>query len=129
MGDDAALVQSVRAWTPSPAIDPTIQPRSIVGEPAFTKHDAGKPRTDLLPPRALLAVSRVLALGASKYGADNWTKCQEPARYIGAALRHVFTHMAGEKVDAESGESHLTHAACCLLFLVELGEKGPPHRA
>jgi len=124
MGEDA-----MRGWDVAPALNPTVQSRSIVGEPAFTKHDANKPRTDLLPPRALLAVSRVLALGAAKYGADNWHRCQEPARYLGAALRHVFAHMAGEKVDAESGESHLTHAACCLLFLMELGEKEPPHRA
>jgi len=124
MGEDA-----MRGWDVAPALNPTVQPRPIVGEPAFTKNDAGKPRTDLLPPRALLAVSRVLALGASKYGADNWSKCQEPARYLGAALRHVLAHMAGETTDAESGESHLAHAACCLLFLVELGEKEPPHLA
>lgn len=124
MGEDA-----MRGWDVAPVLNPTVQPNSIVGEPAFTKYDKSKPRTDLLPPRALLAVSRVLALGASKYGADNWSKCQEPARYLGAALRHVFAHMAGEKVDAESGESHLAHAACCILFLLELGEKEPPHRA
>lgn len=90
----------------------------------FVKHDAGKPRAELLPPRALLAVARVLSLGAAKYGADNWHKCRDPQRYVGAALRHVLAHMSGEKRDPESGESHLTHAACCLLFLVELDERG-----
>lgn len=98
MGDDAAMI-------------------------GFVKHDSGKPRTELLPPRALLAVSRVLALGAAKYGADNWHRCKEPTRYVGAALRHLFAHMAGEKTDAESGESHLAHAASCLLFLAELDER------
>ncbi len=89
----------------------------------FVKHDTGKPRADLLPPRALLAVARVLALGAKKYGPNNWHKCQEPPRYVGAALRHVLAYMSGEKRDAESGESHLAHAACCVLFLLELDER------
>lgn len=125
MGEDA-----MRGWDVSPALNPTIQSRSIVGEPAFTKHDANKPRTDLLPPRALLAVSRVLAYGAKKYGADNWKKCDDPGRYIGAALRHVFEYMAGKRHDEETGESPLAHAACDLMFVVELAlMKEPPHRA
>jgi hypothetical protein len=107
MSEDA-----MRGW------DVTPSPRE------FVKHDSGKPRAELLPPRALLAVSRVLALGAAKYGPDNWHRCTEPRRYVGAALRHVLAYMAGEKTDAESGESHLAHAACCILFLLELDERG-----
>lgn len=91
-----------------------------MSEPVFTKHDAGKARLGLLPPRALEAVGRVLTLGASKYTPGNWRRVDDRTRYVDAALRHVFAFMRGEARDPESGEHHLAHAVCCLLFLVEL---------
>jgi hypothetical protein len=85
------------------------------------KHDDDKPAPELLPPRALLAVSRVLAFGARKYAPDNWRKVPDgKRRYLAAALRHVLAHMGGEVLDSESSEPHLAHAACCVLFLLEL---------
>lgn len=36
------------------------------------KYDAGKPRLDLLPPKAILAIGEVMTYGAAKYGANNW---------------------------------------------------------
>lgn len=86
----------------------------------FIKADSGKVRLELLPSRAVEAVGRVLTLGARKYAPDNWRKVDDLSRYTGAALRHIFAHMGGEKLDPESGEHHLAHAACCLLFIVEL---------
>lgn len=113
MGEDAAMPAEIKNWKPSPEL----------GE--FVKHDGTKPRTDLLPPRALLAVSRVLTLGAAKYGAYNWKKCPDPARLVAASLRHILAHMTGEERDPESGESHLAHAVCSLLFLLELRDGRP----
>ena len=37
-----------------------------------TKHDAGKPRMDLIPPRAEMLLAEVLTFGANRYGDDNW---------------------------------------------------------
>jgi len=88
--------------------------------PAFVKTDAEKPRLDLVPPVALDAVGRVLAYGARKYAPGNWKLCTERGRYVGAALRHVTAYMRGEVMDLESGEHHLAHAVCSLMFLIEI---------
>lgn len=89
------------------------------------KHDQGKPRFDLLPPRAVEAVARVLEFGARKYAPGNWQKVQGGRwRYTRAALGHVFAYVKGEQKDPESGENHLAHAACCVLFLLDFEERG-----
>jgi hypothetical protein len=85
------------------------------------KHDQGKARFDLIPPRALLEVAQVLAHGARKYSDDNWRQVPEARkRYTAAAYRHLNAWQRGEACDAESGLSHLAHAACCLFFLMEV---------
>lgn len=89
------------------------------------KDDAGKPRLELVPPKALLAVGAVLGYGAVRYGAENWRRVEHAeSRYLGAALRHVLAHLDGERVDPDSGKPHLAHAACSLLFVLELAEGG-----
>jgi hypothetical protein len=83
------------------------------------KHDAGKPRWELLPWREVGQVVDVLTQGALKYEVDNW-KHVEPLRerYTGALMRHFTAWAQGEKKDHESGLPHLAHACCCLLFLM-----------
>jgi len=84
------------------------------------KHDEGKLRFDLLPPRALEELVGVLTFGANKYSSDGWrTVPDAKRRYIAATLRHVFAWMRGRKRDGESGFHHLAHAACNLFFLFE----------
>lgn len=80
------------------------------------KFDQGKPRVDLIDSRFLLELGEVLGFGAEKYGENNW-QAIEPKRYRAAALRHMYQYCSGEKVDKESGKSHLIHAACNLMFL------------
>ncbi len=93
----------------------------------FTKHDAGKPRMDLLPPLALLEVGKVLAHGAKTYSDNNWNKCDKPNRYTAASLRHKFQDLAAqlypdlfEREDDESKILHLAHDVCSGLFELEL---------
>lgn len=89
------------------------------------KFDAGKPRMDLLPPRAVEQVARVLGYGAVKYGDSNWERVEGwRGRYVAAALRHTFAYMRGEDHDAESGLPHLAHAITSLLFVLEKEERG-----
>lgn len=83
------------------------------------KRDAGKPRMDLLPPRALLAVGSVMAYGATTYGAHNWRLGLTWGRLCAAALRHTMAWLSGEQEDSESGLPHLAHAAASLLILLE----------
>lgn len=84
------------------------------------KFDDGKTQYHLMPLTALEQTNRVLMHGANKYGANNWQHVQgAEERYYNAALRHMFAWQAGEKVDPESGISHLAHAICSLMFLIE----------
>lgn len=89
-----------------------------------TKYDHGKPILGAVPPHAELAVGRVLTFGAEKYARGNWDKVKDHEnRYMDAALRHLNAHRRGELTDSESGESHLAHAACCILFMLDKQER------
>lgn len=92
--------------------------------PAGRKDDAEKPRMDLLlsdMPRALEAIAQVLTYGARKYSDGNWMDVDNAQRrYLAAGARHELEFAKGFTVDEETGEHHLAHAACCLLFRLEL---------
>lgn len=84
-----------------------------------TKNDSGKLRWSLVPWRAMEPVVRVLMAGSRKYSDDNWLRVPDATRrYLDAALRHLLSYLEGESWDPETGESHLAHCACCLLFLL-----------
>lgn len=84
---------------------------------AGVKKDTGKPRFSLLPLVELSEVVDVLEFGAKKYSPDNWKLVPlSEDRYFDAAIRHILAFRLGEKLDNESGKSHLAHALCCLLF-------------
>lgn len=88
------------------------------------KFDSEKPRVDLLIdgcPLSLEAISQVLTFGSKKYADHNWQHVEGgEQRYKAALMRHVLASARGEKVDSETGLSHLAHAACCVLFMLEL---------
>lgn len=88
------------------------------------KFDDGKPRLDLLSPIAMIEIARVMGHGAIKYGDNNWRKGFKYSRLIAAILRHIFAYMSGEKLDPETGISHLAHASCGLMFLLEFEKTG-----
>lgn len=87
------------------------------------KFDEGKPRYDLLAPELLEEVSKVLAFGAQKYGDRNWEKGMDWHRPFGALMRHSWAWWKGEELDQESGLSHLSHAACNLMFLLAYSKR------
>lgn len=91
----------------------------------FVKHDAAKPRMDLLPPLALQAMARTMGYGITKgYGEANWRSVprEDRKRFVAAALRHITAVMAGEDLDPESGESHWAHVMFNAAVLCELAE-------
>jgi hypothetical protein len=67
----------------------------------------------------LWEVAEVMDMGAIKYSRDNWMKCpiEESYRYLDAFYRHAWAYERGHNTDAESGKSHVAHAACCLSML------------
>lgn len=89
------------------------------------KFDYGKPLMGCIPPNAELAIANVLTFGARKYDRDNWRKVDNAdVRYLDAAMRHLNAYRRGELTDAETNESHLAHAICCLMFILELEKVG-----
>jgi hypothetical protein len=86
------------------------------------KSDSGKPQLGLVPTSLILAVGRILTMGAKKYGHHNWRNGLAWSRVYDALLRHLVAWWSGEEKDSESGQSHLWHAACELAFLIEYEE-------
>lgn len=79
--------------------------------------NAGKPKWHLLPINLLKGVVNVLEYGARKYAPWNWAKGGKWSTPIDSAFRHIFAfYWLGEDIDPESGEHHLDHAICNLLF-------------
>lgn len=88
------------------------------------KYDKNKERWDLLPLDGIIEAVKIMTFGAEKYGENTWQSLDNGEnRYFSALMRHIVAWRLGEKVDIESGISHLAHALVNLLFLIWL-EKG-----
>lgn len=86
---------------------------------AGRKYDQEKNRLDLVEPEFIESVGKVLTFGAQKYEPNNWQGVEDAEdRYYAAAMRHLMAYRRGEKVDPESGLSHLEHLACNVMFLL-----------
>lgn len=88
------------------------------------KDDQDKVRMELLPPELLTVTAKVLTFGAKKYADRNWELGMNWSRVFGALQRHLWAWWGGEAKDAETGYSHLWHAACCLAFLIAYEARG-----
>lgn len=81
---------------------------------------AKKPPLTLVPPALVIYTSRVMALGAAKYGPYNWReKKVKLSVYIEAAMRHLMALFDGEDTDPESGMPHSAHAAACMGIILD----------
>ena len=61
----------------------------------------------------------MLTYGANKYAPDSWRHIEDAVnRYYASLRRHINAYRKGEKIDPESGLSHLAHAACNIMFLM-----------
>lgn len=99
--------------------DGSGDPREAAAKEMFQKKDEGKNRLELIEPAFIEGVGRILTFGAEKYEANNWKTMtlEDRGRVKGALLRHMMNYNKGEKIDPESGNSHLYHIACNLMFL------------
>lgn len=88
------------------------------------KDDTGKAPWHLLAPEFMEGTAQVLAFGAVKYEERNWERGMKWSRPFSAMMRHMWAWWRGEKVDPETGHSHLWHAACCVMFLVAYEQRG-----
>lgn len=87
------------------------------------KHDSDKLRWDLLPIDEIEDIVKILTFGARKYGEYNWQQVTPPTRYQAAMMRHYAAWVKGEKLDPETGVSHLIHCAVNVIFLAHLDKK------
>ena len=105
--------------------DPICRPDPLPDTNPKTAFGAQKTPLHLIPPPAMAAEARVMALGAKKYGPYNWREHAVSASvYQAAALRHLMAAWEGEDVDPESGESHWAHARACLGILLDARHHG-----
>ena len=82
------------------------------------KYDYDKFDWNLIPIDIIEEVVEILDFGAKKYSPYNWKYVKNPyERYYSALMRHIVAWKKGEKIDQDSGKSHLAHAICNLIFL------------
>ena len=97
-----------------------LHPPGELGENPKDRLGALKVPLHLIPKAGLLMVSKVMQLGAEKYGAYNWRKNKVREQvYIDAASRHLLLAEFGEDTDDESRQAHYAHAASCMLILLD----------
>lgn len=89
-----------------------------------TKYDQDKRRWDLLPYGAIEEIVQVFEYGAAKYGEGNWRLGFQKSRLFSATMRHLLADWRGKYADPESGLPHLAHAACNILFMLDLFMEG-----
>lgn len=89
------------------------------------KFDQEKIDMDLLSPIAMEKIAEIMTFGKKKYGRDNWRNGIVFSRLLAAVMRHINAYRKGETLDPESLRSHLSHASCGLMMLLEFEETRP----
>ncbi len=109
------------------ALKEKIELAKVVGLPptVAVKFDADKLPYNLISNEALQQIAAVLKFGANKYDEHNWRSGFAWSRPLAAAMRHLHAFNDGQDCDPESGLSHLAHAACCIMFLLEFEKTHP----
>jgi hypothetical protein len=108
--------------------------RDKIGAKDPGKDDVGKLDWNLMLWTGLEEVVKVRHAGVLKYEPHSWADAENPLpRYSAAAMRHLVQHMKGELNDPETGLLHVAHAACNMMFMLELmvnpvNESGPLER-
>ena len=92
--------------------------------PQAMKASHGKVMLHLLPPGPIYDIARVREFGSEKYAPWDWTIGRNHTDYYDAVMRHMLAWLTGEDNDPESGLSHLAHAGCTLLFMIEHAKTG-----
>ncbi len=102
---------TMQPWVETATTDDS-NPKDLIG--------LTKPPLRLVPPALMIYVSKVMALGAEKYGPYNWReKKVRHSIYLEAAMRHILAVLDGEDSDPESGLPHEAHAAACMTILLD----------
>ena len=88
--------------------------------------NGGKVSLSQVPMHLLYGCARVFMGGVIKYASWNWARGGEWSVAFDCLQRHLFKWwFMGEDIDGESGEHHLDHAMCNLLFLIHFKDSYP----
>jgi len=117
---DTIVVTGASKLNPDSFVTGTGTPRGTA-----LKFDTDKLPLNLLSTEAMNQTAAVLKFGAQKYAEHNWRKGFAWSRPLAAAMRHITAFNDGEDIDPESGLSHLAHAMCCIMFLLEFQKTHP----
>lgn len=79
-------------------------------------------RFDLIDGPAMFAVANVLAVGAAKYGANNW-RAIDVEDHLNHLIMHAYAWLAGDTSD-----DHLSHICCRAIFAAGVDAQGGPRR-
>ena len=95
------------------------------------RYDADKPRFDLIPPEALVALANHYTVGSKKYSERNWEKGMDWERCFGSLQRHAWKWQAGENIDEETGSHHMIAVAwnAIALYVYAMRNVGVDDRA
>lgn len=84
-----------------------------------------KPALRFVPSALNLVVSRVMELGAKKYGPFNWrTTPVSLLTYLDAIERHLMEVRDGLDVDPESGVTPVAHIGACVAIILDAKAHG-----
>jgi hypothetical protein len=83
------------------------------------KEDFLRPKLSLVPYGIMEHIAKVRQHRAMKYAGQDYWKSVKPEQWVDDILMHIEAYIWREKIDAESGLSHLAHAACAMAFLIE----------
>ena len=81
------------------------------------RYNTGKIKWSYIHWPSIEELAKVLEYGATKYTKDNWKKGLPVSEISDSLLRHLFSFLDGEDIDKESGESHIGHMMCNLMFM------------
>lgn len=88
--------------------------------PLGLKFDESKPMFSCLPPHGLTELGKIAALGASKYGKDNYRSGIKVSRLLDAAYRHLIAASDGKDHDEVDGNNHLASVAWNVLAALQV---------
>ena len=80
------------------------------------RFNEGKIKWSLVHFKSMEPMVRVLEHGAKKYSPENWKVGLDEKEILESLSRHLFALMDGEKLDKESGLSHIGHIMCNAMF-------------
>lgn len=88
------------------------------------RYNEGKPRFDLIPPEAELALAEHYLVGAKKYAERNWELGMDWMKVYASLRRHENAWHRGEDYDPESGTHHMIAVAWNAIALYTYAMRG-----